>query len=99
MSPTTAWSESKPDCSKQIHTIERIAISAVASATTPRSGALRLSIELAVNYHRSVLLTRRAALNTLLAGGVGTAIGGGAYGLAYSRHQLQLVRASLRVAG
>jgi len=45
-----------------------------------------------------VLLTRRAALNTLIAGGVGTAIGGGAYGLAYSRHQLQVVRTSLRVA-
>ena len=44
-----------------------------------------------------MLLTRRAALNTLLAGGVGTVIGGGSYGLAYSRHQLQVVRASLRV--
>lgn len=43
-------------------------------------------------------LTRRAALNTLLAGGVGTVIGGGAYGLAYSRHQIQVVRASIRVA-
>ena len=58
-----------------------------------------MSIECAVNYHRSVLLTRRAALNTLLAGSVGTAVGGGAYGLAYSRHQLQVVRAALRVSG
>lgn len=38
-------------------------------------------------------------LNTLLAGGVGTVIGGGAYGLAYSRHQIQLVRASVPVSG
>jgi predicted MPP superfamily phosphohydrolase len=50
-----------------------------------------------VHYHNSVLLSRRAALNALLAGGVGTAIGGGAYGLAYSRHQLQVVRAPLPV--
>jgi uncharacterized protein len=46
-----------------------------------------------------VLVTRRTALNTLLAGGVGTVIGGGAYGLAYSRHQIQLVRASVPVSG
>jgi len=46
-----------------------------------------------------VIVSRRAALNTLLAGGVGTAIGGGAYGLAYSRHQLQLVRHSIPVSG
>ena len=45
-----------------------------------------------------MLLTRRAALNTLLAGSVGTVIGGGAYGLAYSRHQLQVVRATLPVS-
>lgn len=53
----------------------------------------------AVNYHKTVIVTRRAALNTLVAGGVGTVIGGGAYGLAYSRHQIQLVRASVPVAG
>jgi predicted MPP superfamily phosphohydrolase len=52
-----------------------------------------------VHYHKSVLLTRRAALNALLAGGVGTAIGGGAYGLAYSRHQIQVVRARVPVSG
>ncbi len=46
-----------------------------------------------------MLLTRRAALNTLLAGGVGTAIGGAAYGLAYSRHQIQVVRAAVPVSG
>jgi predicted MPP superfamily phosphohydrolase len=46
-----------------------------------------------------VIVTRRAALNTLLAGGVGTFIGGGAYGLAYSRHQTQLVRATVPVSG
>jgi len=52
-----------------------------------------------VHYDQGVLLTRRAALNTLLAGGVGTAIGGGAYGLAYSRHQIQVVRAAVPVSG
>jgi predicted MPP superfamily phosphohydrolase len=46
-----------------------------------------------------VLVTRRAVLNTLLAGGVGTAIGGAAYGLAYSRHQIQVVRADVPVSG
>ena len=46
-----------------------------------------------------MIVTRRAALNTLLAGGVGTAIGGGAYGLAYSRHQIQVVRATVPVSG
>jgi uncharacterized protein len=46
-----------------------------------------------------VLVTRRAALNTLLAGGVGTAIGGAAYGLAYSRHQIQVVHANVPVSG
>ena len=40
-----------------------------------------------VRYDGVVLVSRRAALNTLLAGGVGTAIGGGAYGLADSRHK------------
>jgi uncharacterized protein len=46
-----------------------------------------------------VLVTRRAALNTLLAGGVGTVIGGGAYGLAYARHQIQVERATIAVVG
>jgi predicted MPP superfamily phosphohydrolase len=46
-----------------------------------------------------VLVSRRAALNTLLAGGVGTAIGGGAYGLAYSRHNIQVVRTDIPVSG
>lgn len=53
----------------------------------------------AVNYHEPVPVTRRNALNTLLAGGVGTVIGGGAYGLAYSRHQIQVVRATVPVSG
>jgi uncharacterized protein len=44
-----------------------------------------------------VILSRRSAINALVAGGVGTAIGTGAYGLAYARHQLQVVRASLAV--
>jgi predicted MPP superfamily phosphohydrolase len=46
-----------------------------------------------------VLVSRRAALNALMAGGVGTAIGGGAYGLAYSRHNIQVVHADIPVSG
>jgi len=46
-----------------------------------------------------VLVSRRAALNILMAGGVGTAIGGGAYGLAYSRHNVQVVRTAIQVSG
>jgi predicted MPP superfamily phosphohydrolase len=38
-------------------------------------------------------------LNTLLAGGVGTVVGGGSYGLAYSRHQIQVVRATVPFSG
>ena len=34
-----------------------------------------------------------------MAGGVGTVIGGAAYGLAYSRHNIQVVRASIPVSG
>jgi predicted MPP superfamily phosphohydrolase len=45
------------------------------------------------------LVSRRAALNALMAGGVGTVIGGGAYGLAYSRHNIQVVRTSVPVSG
>ena len=63
----------------------------------PRMPAL--SIAFAVHYHKSVIVTRRAALNALLAGGVGTVIGGGAYGLAYARHRIQVVRASVPVSG
>ena len=47
----------------------------------------------------AVPVSRRAALNTLLAGGVGTAIGGAAYRLASSRHQIQVVRTTVAVAG
>jgi hypothetical protein len=46
-----------------------------------------------------VQLDRRAAINAMLAGGVGTAIGTGAYGLSYARHHLQVVRATLPVSG
>jgi uncharacterized protein len=46
-----------------------------------------------------VLVSRRAALNALMAGGVGTAVGGAAYGLAYSRHNIQVVRADIAVSG
>jgi predicted MPP superfamily phosphohydrolase len=52
-----------------------------------------------VHYHKSMIVSRRVALNALLAGGAGTIIGGGAYGLAYSRHQTQVVRASVPVSG
>ena len=46
-----------------------------------------------------MLVSRRAALNTLMAGGVGTVIGGGSYGLAYSRHDIQVVRSPIPVSG
>jgi len=46
-----------------------------------------------------VLLSRRAALNTLIAGGAGTVIGGTAYGVAYSRHQIQVLRGTVPVSG
>jgi predicted MPP superfamily phosphohydrolase len=59
----------------------------------------RLCLTCALNYHKLVILTRRAALNTLVAGGMGTLVGGSAYGLAYSRHQIQVVRASVPVFG
>ena len=65
----------------------------------PRRCALRVSKYKRVHYHKAVLVSRRAALNGLLAGGVGTAVGGGAYGLAYSRHQVQVVRAAVPVSG
>ena len=38
-------------------------------------------------------------LNTLMAGGVGTLVGGAAYGLAYSRHNIQVVRTTVEVKG
>jgi predicted MPP superfamily phosphohydrolase len=50
-------------------------------------------------YRNSVELTRRVAINALVAGGVGTCVGAGEYGLAYARHQLQVVRKSLPVSG
>ena len=46
-----------------------------------------------------MLVSRRAALRTLMAGGVGTAVGGAAYGLAYSRHNIQVVRTTIPVTG
>ena len=46
-----------------------------------------------------MLVSRRAALNTLMAGGAGTVIGGVAYGLAYSRHNIQVVRTAVQVSG
>jgi predicted MPP superfamily phosphohydrolase len=58
-----------------------------------------LFIRWAVPYHEVVKVTRRTALNALLAGGVGTCIGGAAYGLAYSRHQIHVVRTSIAITG
>ena len=46
-----------------------------------------------------MLVSRRAALNALMAGGVGTAVGGAAFGLAYSRHNIQVVRTDIAVSG
>ena len=46
-----------------------------------------------------MLVSRRAALKTLMAGGVGTLIGGATYGSAYARHQIQVLRASVPVSG
>jgi predicted MPP superfamily phosphohydrolase len=45
-----------------------------------------------------VLVSRRAAINTLLATGAGTLVGGAAYGLAYARHELQVVRTTVPVS-
>jgi predicted MPP superfamily phosphohydrolase len=44
-------------------------------------------------------VTRRAVLKGLLAAGVGTASGAGAYGYAYERHDLEVTRAIVPVAG
>jgi uncharacterized protein len=46
-----------------------------------------------------MFVSRRAALRTLLATGVGGLTGLGVYGYAYERHRLQIVRASLPVSG
>jgi uncharacterized protein len=45
-----------------------------------------------------VLLSRRATIKALMAGGVGTVVGGGAYGLAYTRHNIQVERATIPVS-
>jgi len=47
----------------------------------------------------SMLISRRAALGGLIAGGVGLVTGAGAYGYAYARHRLELIRASLPISG
>ncbi len=46
-----------------------------------------------------MLVSRRAALNSLIAGGVGTIVGGAAYGTAYARHQIQVLRGTVPVSG
>jgi predicted MPP superfamily phosphohydrolase len=46
-----------------------------------------------------MLMTRRAAIGGILAGGAGLLTGVGAYGYTYARHDLELVRASLPVSG
>jgi predicted MPP superfamily phosphohydrolase len=44
-------------------------------------------------------ISRRAALKTLVAGGVGAAAGSASYGFLYERHALELTRATLPIAG
>src|SRR5437764_14871587 len=44
-------------------------------------------------------VTRRAVLKGLAAGGVGTMTGAGGYGYLYGRHDLQVTRADVAVAG
>ena len=44
-------------------------------------------------------MTRRAALRALAASGLGVAGGTGAYGFAYGRHELEVTRADVQVAG
>src|SRR5262245_66094964 len=46
-----------------------------------------------------VLVSRRAAIKTIMAGGVGGLIGTAAYGVVYSRHQIQVLRTTLPVTG
>ena len=46
-----------------------------------------------------MLLTRRAALKGFATAGIGVATGAAAYGYAYERHRLQLVRATLPISG
>ena len=46
-----------------------------------------------------MVLSRRAVLKGLLGGGVGLGTGAVAYGFAYARHHIELVRASLPVSG
>lgn len=46
-----------------------------------------------------MLIPRRAVLKIFIGGGVGVATGTVAYGYAYARHRLELVRASLPVSG
>jgi predicted MPP superfamily phosphohydrolase len=46
-----------------------------------------------------VLVTRRAAIRTAAAGGVGAILGGAVYGVSYARHQIQVLRASVPVSG
>ena len=46
-----------------------------------------------------MVISRRSALKALLATGVGVVTGGGAYGVLYGRHALELTRAELPVAG
>ena len=44
-------------------------------------------------------MNRRAFLQTLMAGGVGAATGGGAYGYLYARHALTVTRTTVPVSG
>ena len=44
-----------------------------------------------------MVITRRAAVKTLVAAGVGTVAGSGAYGFLYGRHELEVTRATVAV--
>jgi uncharacterized protein len=49
--------------------------------------------------YQSMAVSRRAALKTFLAAGVGAVGGAGSYGYLYERHDLELTRANLPVVG
>src|SRR5215469_16621113 len=63
----------------------------VASDTRPRHCSSSHRLIITVVYEagtREMIVSRRAALRTLIAGGVGTATGVGGYGYLYGRHEL-----------
>ena len=72
---------------------------ALAHVTGQDAGIQPERLGYALWYRNSVELTRRVAINALIAGGVGMCVGAGEYGLAYARHRLQVLRESLPVSG